>query len=95
VDSQSYVTAAGQLTSIEPSLQYVSSSGTTTPGTVSYSASDTPNPTITLANHSASGMCFYIKDVTTGASAGTTYAKQSGSTCNATDSPTGGFVSTW
>ena len=65
VDSQSYAAdaSANAWASIEPSLGWVSTGGTSTaPGDISTDA--TQADTVVLANYSASGKCWYLKDVT-------------------------------
>jgi type IV pilus assembly protein PilA len=97
VDSQDYAAdfASSVYSSIEPSLNFLAS-GTASSAQGQISVATPASDQIILAAHSASGKCFYIKDVTgqNGGQAGTTYAKQSGSSCNAaTDNPT--FGPTW
>src|SRR5579863_10500226 len=89
VDSQSYAAdaSANAWASIEPSLAWVSAGGSSTaPGAISTDA--TQADTVILANYSASGKCWYLKDVTgaVGAdAAGTFYASgaATSSSCNA------------
>jgi len=92
VDSQSYQAdqTANAWASIEPSLDWVSgvSGNSTAPGQISTDA--TAVDTVVLANYSASGKCWYLKDVTGAAGsdqAGTFYATgpASGSKCTAGD----------
>jgi type IV pilus assembly protein PilA len=91
VDSQDYTSDVNGnvYASIEPSLTFASGASTSQ-GTISVASGATD--TIVLATHSASGKCFYIKDITgqVSGNAGTTYAKQTASSCNATDSVTFG-----
>lgn len=92
VDTEDYT--AVQLASIEPSLTYASGGVSTNPKTISVSAPSAT--TIILAAESQSGMCFYVKDTTANASAGTFYAKQAAPSagCNAgTDTPT--YTGSW
>jgi type IV pilus assembly protein PilA len=92
VDSQSYSAdeADGAWASIEPSLDWVSGPSTTS-GRISTDAIATD--TVILANYSASGRCWYMKD-STGATgtdnAGTYYATGSavGGQCSASGSVT-------
>jgi hypothetical protein len=49
---------------------------------------------IVLGTQSALGTCFFVKDVPTGASAGTTYAKDTGSPC-ATPTAAAGYAAAW
>ena len=92
VDSQSYSADAadGAWVSVEPSLDWVSGPSTTS-GQISTHAIATD--TVILANYSASGRCWYMKD-STGASgednAGTYYSTGPavGGQCSATDGVT-------
>lgn len=89
VDSQDYTvdTKATPIAyqGIEPSLKWQTGTAATATGQVDVHAVSAD--TIVLAAYSASGECFFIKDVTGAASgaasAGTTYAKASGSSCDA------------
>jgi len=92
VDSQSYSADAadGAWASIEPSLEWVSGPSTTS-GRISTDA--IAIDTVILANYSASGRCWYLKDSTGafgGDNAGTYYATGSAvsASCSATDSVT-------
>ena len=85
VDTQDYTSAAGQLASIEPSLQYVS--GTASQGQASISVFAASTTEIDLAAKSQSGSCFFLKDTTTG---GTSYSKDS-STCAAQTQSTNAY----
>jgi hypothetical protein len=72
--------------SIEPSLTF-STAAAATQGTVSVvvsSTSGTLNDIVTLGTQSASGTCFYIKDVASGATAGTFYGSDTTCTTVAT-----------
>jgi type IV pilus assembly protein PilA len=96
VDSQNYSSdvSNGVYSSIEPSLTFVSGASTSQ-GQISTNAPATD--TIVLSAKSASGKCFYIKDDTgaTGTTqAGTFYAKQTATSCNATDTGLT-FTSSW
>jgi type IV pilus assembly protein PilA len=71
---------ADPLEAVEPSLDYAATDSASSGQNV-VSTGNTGTSTWYGAALSASGTCFYIRDVTTGASAGTTYA--SGSTCTA------------
>jgi type IV pilus assembly protein PilA len=74
-DNQTYVATAGapELKAIEPSLTYDAAvDSVPTQGSVGFSLAA---GVIVLATKSASGTCFYVKDIPTGATAGTTYAK--------------------
>ena len=92
VDSQSYSTdqTNNAWASVEPSLTFTTSASTTA-GMISTDASSAD--TVILANYSASGKCWYIKDVTGAAggdTAGTFYASgpASSSSCTASSAPT-------
>ncbi len=80
-DTQDYtgVTVA-KMTAAEPSLSFGATSGTDSTGqnNVSFKAVDAS--TFVAAVLSASGDCFYIKDIVAGASTGTSYGK--GGTCD-------------
>jgi type IV pilus assembly protein PilA len=85
-DSQAYTTATASVKSIEPSLTF-STAAAATQGTVSVvvsSTSGTLNDIVTLGTQSASGTCFYIKDVASGATAGTFYGSDTTCTTVAT-----------
>jgi type IV pilus assembly protein PilA len=74
-DAQAYTQTTAELTAIEPSLTYAADAAVAAAGTVYVSASGS---TVTLGAKSASGNCFYVKDV---GATGTTYAKNT--TCTA------------
>src|SRR5712692_6978002 len=87
VDTQDYSTI--NLSSIEPSLDFVTGAASTTRQISTKTSSTTPGE-IVLAAHSASGNCFYIKDLTvtdSSGNAGTYYGKLAATSagCNATD----------
>ena len=93
-DNQAYVATAGapELKAIEPSLTYDAAADTAPiQGSVGYAL---VAGAIVLGTKSASGTCFYVKDVPTGASAGTTYAKDTGSPC-AKPSAAVGYAAAW
>jgi type IV pilus assembly protein PilA len=72
-DAQAYTADTASLKGIEPSLTY---SAATNPSTSNHIYVDTSTAgTVVLGAKSASGTCFYLKDVATGASSGTTYGK--------------------
>jgi len=96
VDTEDYTTVG--LSSIEPSLTYVTGAGnfSTQPKTISVNAVSASE--IILAAKSASGQCFYIQDLTdaNGATpAGTYYGKQAAPAngCNGADAVA--FAATW
>jgi type IV pilus assembly protein PilA len=76
-DNQKYsadVAAAGALKTIEPSLNWQADGTPGTAGQVLVSV-NAAGDTVILGAYSASGACFYLKDIATGAGAGTFYAK--------------------
>jgi type IV pilus assembly protein PilA len=79
-DNQAYSATVASLTSIEPSLTF-SATAAPAQNTVAMvvSTTTTTNDTITLGTKSASGTCFYLKDVATGdpGVAGTFYGTDS------------------
>jgi type IV pilus assembly protein PilA len=88
-DAQAYssdVSATGPLKTGEPSLTFVADGdmAAATAGQVYVSVS---GGTLVLGSKSASGTCFYLKDVATGTGAGTFYAQNT--TCGA---PSGATV---
>ena len=86
-DKQAYTQTQSELTAIEPSLTFDAAADTAlSAGSVSYVASATA---VTLGTKSASGTCFYVKDVV---STGTTYAKDT--TCAKPSATTATFSST-
>jgi type IV pilus assembly protein PilA len=85
-DKQAYTAATASVKSIEPSLTF-SAAAAAAQGTVSVvvtSTSGTLNDIVTLGTKSASGTCFYIKDVASGATAGTYYGNDTTCTTVAT-----------
>ena len=84
-DKQAYSVTPADLKAIEPSLSFTATAAPAL-NTVSMvkSTSVTTDDTITLGTLSASGTCFYIKDVATGSTAGTFYGTDSDGTCAAT-----------
>ena len=78
-DNSDYTAAtSGALVGVEPSLTFGGTS-TTDPGALSVATNDA---TVTMASLSATGTCFWIRDITQGTSAGTTYASGTVTTCN-------------
>jgi type IV pilus assembly protein PilA len=101
-DSYDSVTA-GNLTSIEPSLQY-QATASTGPTIVSFAIAKngaTTNQMIGLASYAASGMCYELRDVaniggTPVGTAGTTYGSQATpANCTGTDALTNATNPTW
>ena len=74
-DSQAYTAVTASLKAIEPSLTYNANAAPSAVNQVYVDASTTG--TVILGTKSASDTCFYIKDVATGASSGTTYGRDS------------------
>jgi type IV pilus assembly protein PilA len=74
-DKQAYTpdaTAAADLKGIEPSLTYdAAADAVPTQGSIAYKL--LASGAIVLGSKSASGTCFYVQDLPTGATAGTTY----------------------
>ena len=73
-DAQAYTTDTASLKAIEPSLTY---SAATNPSTNNHIYVDVSGGAVYLGTKSASGTCFYIKDVPTGTASGTSYARDS------------------
>ena len=72
-DNQTYTTSDTVMEEIEPSLEYAAGGVPAATGTVNISVADV-NATgdeVTLGTLSASGKCFYIRDLATGSDAGT------------------------
>jgi len=88
VDGQSYVTAASQLASIEPSLTFVRSSGASSNGQQDIAVNAVDDQDVGLAALAADGVCWQLFDAT--GSAGTTYGSVRNSTsasCKAPGAP--------
>lgn len=84
-DRQAYTQVRAQLAAIEPALTLdAAADQPPTAGSVAYAAS---GDTVTLATRSATGTCFYLRDVATG---GTTFLKNSA--CDRPSAPTGSFT---
>lgn len=84
-DKEAYTQARAQLAAIEPSLAYdAAADQAPTVGSIAYAAS---GATVTLATRSATGTCFYLRDVAT---SGTTYLKNTA--CDQPSAPTGTFT---
>jgi len=91
-DNQAYsadVAATGALKTIEPSLNWTADGTPGTAGQVLVAVSGTPATTVILGAYSASGSCFYLKDVATGSGAGTFYAKPAACSLVSTTTVTG------
>ena len=74
-DNQAYTTSNTVLEDVEPSLSYAAAAIPTTVGTVYVAVSTvaTTGDQVTLGTKSASGKCFFLRDLATGANAGTYY----------------------
>jgi type IV pilus assembly protein PilA len=86
-DAQAYssdVTATGPLKLGEPALTYVAD-GSMTAATAGNMYVSVASGTLVLGSKSASGTCFYLKDVPTGTGAGTFYFQDT--TCGARARP--------
>jgi type IV pilus assembly protein PilA len=83
-DNQAYTTVPDSIKSIEPSLTFTATAAPAQ-NTVSMVTSTTSvtNDTVTLGTMSASGTCFYLKDVASGSAsqAGTFYGADTDGTC--------------
>ncbi len=73
-DTQAYTAVTASLDAIEPQLKY---NGDTIPANDNEIYVSASGGTVILGTKSASGTCFYIKDVATGSGPGTFYAKGS------------------
>jgi type IV pilus assembly protein PilA len=89
-DKQAYTATGTDLSAIEPSLTY---NGDATPATnnqiyvaIATATGGVANDQVTLAAKSASGTCFFLRDIADTASSGTTYGKGA---CSAPGTATG------
>jgi type IV pilus assembly protein PilA len=84
-DTQQYTATVATLQGIERSLAWSGNAAPAAIGTVyaniSTTNAATPNDTVVVGALSASGGCFYIRDIATGATAGTTYGRSAASPC--------------
>jgi len=86
-DKQAYTQTQSELTAIEPSLAFdATADSAPTAGSIAVAAS---GGTVTLGTKSASGTCFYVRDVVT---TGTTYTKNTA--CDKPSTATGTFSAT-
>ena len=100
VDSQDYSkdTSASPMaySTIEPSLTWQTAAATKA-GQISVSAASAD--VIVLAAYSASGQCFFVKDITgapgSSGTPGTSYAKAAGTSCDAAATSSLTFNQTW
>ena len=79
-DNQQYTTSDTAMEDIEPSLEYLASGAPAVVGEVNIFVNETgvnvPRDEVTLGTLSASGKCFFLRDLATGANAGTFYGLQ-------------------
>jgi type IV pilus assembly protein PilA len=89
-DNQAYTSSDTAIKAIEPSLTYAGNTAPTNIGTVhlATATASTTNDTVIVGTKSASGKCFYLKDLATGTTAGTTYGTSTASPCPAPGSAT-------
>jgi prepilin-type N-terminal cleavage/methylation domain-containing protein len=84
-DDQAYTQVRAKLVSLEPAVAFdAAADQPPTAGSVAYTAG---GDTVTLATRSATGTCFYLRDVATG---GTSYLKNTD--CDRPSAPTGSFT---
>ena len=83
-DNQAYTATAADLTAIEPSLDYVTSSASMTEAKDVLVVVSGDGAAVCMSAESASGTTFGIKDVATGTAAGTYYNKTGFTTCDST-----------
>ena len=76
-DTQQYTATLATLQGIERSITWAANAAPAVNNTVYVNVTTTvnTNDTVVLGTRSASGECFYIRDITAGATAGTTYAR--------------------
>jgi type IV pilus assembly protein PilA len=74
-DNQAYSATVADLDSIEASLDWQTDAAPSVNNAVYVAVSGTGNTTVHLGTKSASGTCFYLKDVSTATGVGTFYAK--------------------
>ena len=96
-DAQAYTvdSGAGAVHSIEPSLTYAADATPSVVGTVyiATATGTTTDDTVILGAKSASGKCFFLKDLATGATAGTKFGIQT--TCTSAPSAATVALPTW
>ena len=83
-DNQAYTATEADLTAIEPSLKYVTSSASMVEPKDIYVLVSGDGSAVCMSAKSASGTTFGIKDVATGATAGTYYNKTGFTSCDTT-----------
>ena len=76
-DTQQYTAVLATLQGIERSITWAANAAPAVNGTVYVNVTTTvnANDTVVLGARSASGECFYVRDIAAGATAGTTYAR--------------------
>jgi type IV pilus assembly protein PilA len=95
VDGQSYVTAASQLASIEPSLTFVSGAGASSSSRQVIAVNAVDDQSVGMAVLASDGVCWQLFDAA-GNTAGTTYGSvraSTSATCTAPGAPLAG--TTW
>jgi type IV pilus assembly protein PilA len=83
-DTQIYTANTATLDGIENAITWAANAAPAVIGTVYVNVSTTSgiaNNTVALGTRSASGECFYIRDIASGATAGTTYARSTATPC--------------
>ena len=80
LDSQSYVPAASVLSSIEPSLHYVTTAGGSSDGPATIAVYPVDDQSVGMAVLAADGVCWELFDATESGTSGTTYAAVPGRT---------------
>jgi type IV pilus assembly protein PilA len=92
-DAQAYTTVTASLKDIEPSLTYNADAAPANNNEIYVSVA---SGAVTLGAKSASGTCFYIKDVPTGTGSGTFYGRSTASPCPAPSAHAGSTtLSSW
>ena len=87
IDGQSYVSAATQLASVEPTLTYVTAPGASSGGTGQIAVNAVDDQNVGMSALAGDGMCWELFDST---ASGTTYgslAHRTSTTCQAPGSP--------
>jgi type IV pilus assembly protein PilA len=96
-DAEDYTDATpAALLASEPSLTFAATAATDSTGFKNVSVASTVSQ-VAMAALSKSGTCFYIKDIKTGGSAGTTYGSlESGAaTCSGDDAAAASMTGSW
>jgi type IV pilus assembly protein PilA len=94
VDSEDYTVAATELSSVEPSLTYVSGGTASTAANVISVSAPSVN-TLGMASLAADGTCWQLFDSAASGSAGTTFGSVSGSCTAPTTALTGAHPDHW